>query len=107
MPVSLNEPYPAGTRPRRVFLVVGGRLKGRARYRLGATLLVIAVAGRASLDLSEASFQDRAIRLTVVALGGSVEVLVPPGVDYQVRRLALGPTRVTVGAEIHRLPVHR
>ena len=105
MPVSLNEPYPVGTRRRRVFLVVGGRLKGRARYRLGPTLLVVAVAGTASLDLSEASFQDSALKLTVVALGGTVEVLLPPGLAYQVRRLALGPTRVTVGAEIHRLPV--
>lgn len=89
---------------RRSFVVVGGRLRARGRYRIGHQLAIVAIAGQALVDLSESTFPPDGTRLRVVALGAQVDVLLPPGVPWTLQRHVVGRARVEVGAQIHRLP---
>jgi len=89
---------------KRAFVTVGGVTRHRGRFSLGRRLIVLAVGAKTFVDLSEADFPSARLRLTVISIGATVQVIVPSGSDYTLRRVKLGRAHVDVGAELHRLP---
>ena len=79
-------------RPKRasrwIVSILGGTQR-RGRWRLGGDTNVICVMGGAGLDLRHAEFEELDSTLTVVAVMGGAEIIVPEGVDVAVDGLAL------------------
>jgi len=63
--------------------ILGGTDK-RGRWRLAKDTNVVCVMGGADLDLRNAELEDLDTTLTVVAVMGGVEIIVPEGVDVDV-----------------------
>ncbi|HVA07741.1 MAG TPA: hypothetical protein VNG12_13465 [Acidimicrobiales bacterium] len=99
--------FPPESRRRRVIGVVAGTARSRRRLRLGPCLVVVAVAGKVAVDLSEATFEAETLQLIVIAAAGVVDVVLPPVVPVRLRRLALGRISADPGAEIRHLTTLR
>jgi hypothetical protein len=61
----------------------------RGRWRLGRDTKVLCVMGGAELDLRHAELEDLDSTITVVAVMGGAEIIVPEGVDVDVSGFAL------------------
>jgi len=92
---------------RRVIGVFAGTTRSGRRLRIGPWLVVVAVAGKVAVDLSEATFEAEALQLIVFAVAGAVDVILPPTVPVRLRRLALGRISADRGAEIRHLTTPR
>jgi len=77
---------PARTRKRASRWVVSimGGTERRGRWRLGKETKVVCVMGGAELDLRHAELDDPDSTITVVAVMGGAEIIVPEGVDVDV-----------------------
>lgn len=81
---------PARTRKRAARWVVSimGGTERRGRWRLGKETKVVCVMGGAELDLRHAELDDPDSTITVVAVMGGAEIIVPEGVDVDVGGVA-------------------
>ena len=72
---------PAQRRRRRFVLAVMGGTDMRGRFRLEEELHVVSVMGGTHLDLRNAELTTPEVTVTVLALMGGVNIIVPPGVE--------------------------
>jgi hypothetical protein len=79
----------AGGKARRwiVALMGGGNLRGR--WLAGRKLTAIAVMGGGTIDLRNAVLTQGELQITIFAVMGGVDVIVPPGIDVEVSGFAL------------------
>jgi hypothetical protein len=80
---------PAGAKPpaRWLFSIMGGGDR-RGRWRVGERLRAVAFWGGGDIDLREASLEGGSVTITLVAIMGGFDVIVPPGVDVDVSGFA-------------------
>jgi hypothetical protein len=79
----------AGERtPRWVVAVLGG-VERKRRWRVPERLNAVAVMGSIHLDLRAAAIASAEVEIVAVALMGSVEIVVPEGVDVEVGGFAV------------------
>ena len=86
----------------------------RGRWRPRDTIWAVAVMGSCTVDLREALVAGAEVTIRALALMGSVEVLLPPGVDADLAgipimgmkrlRLAPGPPSASWRAHVHAVP---
>jgi hypothetical protein len=79
----------AGARGGRWLVAAFGGTELRGRWRLGRHLRVVAVLGGATLDLGAAQPEATESVITVVAVLGGAEIIVPQGVSIQLSGLSL------------------
>ncbi|MYT30591.1 MULTISPECIES: DUF1707 domain-containing protein [unclassified Streptomyces] len=70
-------------------IAVMGGFERRGRWTIGRRFTAICLMGGGELDLREADFADREVRIDVWAVMGGVNVVVPPGVEVEVRGLGI------------------
>jgi hypothetical protein len=88
--VSGTEPARRGagkTRRWTIAIMGGGNLRGR--WLAGRKLTSIAVMGGGEIDLRNAVLTEGELHITIFALMGGVNVIVPPGVDAELSGFAL------------------
>ena len=80
---------PADAKPPRrwLFSILGGGDR-RGRWRVGERLNAIAFWGGGDIDLRDASLESGTATITLVAVMGGFDVIVPPGVDVEVSGFA-------------------
>jgi hypothetical protein len=61
-----------------------GRLRLTGRWQVARETHVSADLGSVKIDLTEAEFDDRDVELHVYTGGGSITIIVPPGVGVQI-----------------------
>jgi class 3 adenylate cyclase len=88
LPNSQGRPVPARPVSNLVLAVLGGA-KRRGRWRVPEQCTAVAVLGGCVLDLRAAQFSTPVTTITVVAIMGGVEVIVPPGVRVEMHGQAL------------------
>lgn len=78
-------PVPKGRRlkARRWVIAVMGGSQAKGRWRVGGSVRVVAVMGGCTLDLRRAEIDTPEVRITAVAVWGSVDVIVPEGIDVE------------------------
>jgi Domain of unknown function (DUF1707)/Cell wall-active antibiotics response 4TMS YvqF len=87
-------PSPAQTRkPKRWTVAVMGELARRSRWRVAEHAVAIAVMGSCTLDLRKAEIESGEIEITAIAFMGSVDVVVPEGLDVEVSGFAVMGSR--------------
>ena len=82
LPGSPARPAPSQLMHSQVIAVLGG-VERRGRWRVPEQCTAVAVLGGCVLDLRAAQFSAPLTTITVVAIMGGVEVLVPPGVRVE------------------------
>ena len=88
LPNSQARPVPARPVSNLVLAVLGGAER-RGRWRVPEQCTAVAVLGGCVLDLRAAQFSTPVTTITVVAIMGGVEVIVPPGVRVEMHGQAL------------------
>jgi hypothetical protein len=82
-----GEPLPAQPPRRWLFSIMGGGDR-RGRWRVGERLNAVAFWGGGDIDLREATLASGEVTITLVAIMGGFDVIVPPGVDVEVSGFA-------------------
>lgn len=80
---------PGSVRERGLQIAVLGGSERRGTWTPPRRLLTVAVMGGAGLDLREAALSPGVTEITVVALMGGVEIVVPPGLGVQTHGFGL------------------
>ena len=97
-PLTADLPEPtAGEHParrgagktRRWTVAVMGASNLRGRWLAGRKLTSVAVMGGGCIDLRNAVLTEGELRITIFALMGGVDVIVPPGIDVELSGFAL------------------
>ncbi|WP_438487800.1 DUF1707 SHOCT-like domain-containing protein [Streptomyces sp. S186] len=70
-------------------IAVMGGFERKGRWTIGRRFTAVCLMGGGELDLREADFADREVRIDVWAVMGGVNVIVPPGVEVEVRGLGI------------------
>jgi hypothetical protein len=87
-PAATVQSAPARSGGNLILAVMGGAER-RGRWHVPERCTVVAVMGGCSLDLRAARLSAPVTNLTVVAIMGGVEVIVPPGVRVEMHGLPL------------------
>jgi hypothetical protein len=96
---------PTPTRkPKRWTVAVMGELARTGRWRVAEHAVAIAVMGSCTLDLRKAEIASGEIEITAVAFMGSVDVVVPEGLDVEVSGFAVMGSRSERVADAPPLP---
>lgn len=93
-PATTSVAVPAGDplRAERVVAMFASETR-RGRWRVPARLAAAAVFGECMLDLQDASLYSRTTEIRAQALFGSIEILVPEGVEVQMTGMSLFGSR--------------
>ncbi|MCB5167236.1 DUF1707 domain-containing protein [Streptomyces bambusae] len=70
-------------------VAVMGGFERKGAWTVPARLNAVAFWGGGTLDLREAHFETREVVINCVAIMGGVEIVVPPGVDVQIRGIGI------------------
>jgi hypothetical protein len=87
-PAAAVQPAPARSGGNLILAVMGGAER-RGRWHVPERCTVVAIMGGCLLDLRAARLSAPVTTLTVVAIMGGVEVIVPPGVRVEMHGLPL------------------
>jgi len=94
----------APRRARRWIVAVMSESESKGRWRLGEHTSVIALMGQCHLDLSRAEINGPEVVITAVGIMGSIEIVVPEGIDVELTGLSvMGQRRL----EMRDVPVLR
>ena len=89
-PVGRREPVRRGAgKTRRWSIAVMGGSNLRGRWLAGRKLTSIAIMGGGCIDLRNAVLTEGELRITIFAVMGGVDVIVPPGIDVELSGFAL------------------
>jgi hypothetical protein len=75
--------------PSSTAIAVMGGFDWKGRWTVARRLTAVAFWGGGTLDLREAQFEEREVVINCVAVMGGIEIVVPPGVDVQVRGVGI------------------
>ncbi|MGG2462779.1 DUF1707 domain-containing protein [Streptomyces sp. RGM 3693] len=70
-------------------IAVMGGFERKGRWTIGRRFTAVCLMGGGELDLREANFAGREVEISVWALMGGVNVIVPPGVEVEMRGLGI------------------
>ncbi|MEU7634587.1 DUF1707 domain-containing protein [Streptomyces sp. NPDC039016] len=70
-------------------IAVMGGFERKGRWTIGRRFTAVCLMGGGELDLREADFAGREVEISIWALMGGVNVIVPPGVEVEVRGLGI------------------
>ncbi|MGV4923549.1 DUF1707 domain-containing protein [Streptomyces sp. BHT-5-2] len=70
-------------------IAVMGGFERKGRWTIGRRFTALCLMGGGELDLREADFAEREVRIDVWTVMGGVNVVVPPGVEVEVRGLGI------------------
>ncbi|MFF2812978.1 DUF1707 domain-containing protein [Streptomyces sp. NPDC058000] len=70
-------------------IAVMGGFERKGRWTIGRRFTAVCLMGGGELDLREADFAGREVEISVWALMGGVNVIVPPGVEVEMRGLGI------------------
>jgi len=99
LPVA-SEPLPqvARRRARRWIVAVMGQSESKGRWRPGEHTSVVAVMGECHMDLRRAEIDGPEVVITAVGIMGSVDIVVPEGIDVELTGLSImGQRSLKVG----------
>ncbi len=90
LPVA-SEPLPqaARRRARRWIVAVMGQSESKGRWRPGEHTSVVAVMGECHMDLRRAEIDGPEVVITAVGIMGSVDIVVPEGIDVELTGLSI------------------
>jgi hypothetical protein len=90
LPVA-SEPLPqvARRRARRWIVAVMGQSESKGRWRPGEHTSVVAVMGECHMDLRRAEIDGPEVVITAVSIMGSIEIVVPEGIDVGLTGLSI------------------
>ena len=91
-------------RPRRWTVAVMGESESKGRWRLNGHSSVVAVMGQCHIDLSRAEIEGPEIVITALGIMGSVDIVVPEGIDVELTGLSIMGRR---SLSMHDVPVLR
>lgn len=93
LPRTSAPPPPTGVptrrRATRMSVAVMGSVERKSRWRVAGETTAVAVMGSVELDLRKAEVEGSVVEITAFALMGSVEIVVPEGVDVELTGFAL------------------
>jgi Domain of unknown function (DUF1707)/Cell wall-active antibiotics response 4TMS YvqF len=95
---------PSRREPTRWSVAVMGSTERTSRWRIARETTAVAVMGSVVLDLRKAELEGDEVEITAVALMGSIEILVPPGIEVDVTGFAFMGSREEKVADVPRLP---
>lgn len=76
-------------RARRWIVAVMGESQSKGRMRLSGHTAVVAVMGQCNIDLSRAEIEGPETVITAVGIMGSIEIVVPEGIDVELTGLSV------------------
>lgn len=79
----------ARRRPTRWSIAVMGGIERRGRWRLGERTAAVSIMGGTVLDLREVEIDGPEVTITAVTVMGGIEVIVPEGIDVELRGFVL------------------
>ncbi|GFE16689.1 hypothetical protein Sgleb_47360 [Streptomyces glebosus] len=88
-PARWSERIVSGTDGSAVGIGIMGGFQRKGRWTIGRRFTAVGVMGGGEIDLREANFAGPEIVITCWALMGGVHIVVPPGVDVDVRGLGI------------------
>ncbi|WP_432140850.1 DUF1707 SHOCT-like domain-containing protein [Streptomyces sp. bgisy084] len=89
VPVRWPERIVSGTDGSAVGVGIMGGFQRKGRWTIGRRFTAVGVMGGGEIDLREANFAGPEIVISCWALMGGVQIVVPPGVDIDVRGLGI------------------
>jgi hypothetical protein len=82
-------PQVARRRARRWIVAVMGQSESKGRWRPGEHTSVVAVMGECNMDLRRAEIDGPEVVITAVSIMGSVDIVVPEGIDVELTGLSI------------------
>ena len=80
---------PARRRARRWIVAVMGQSESKGRWRPGERTSTIAVMGECHMDLRRAEIDGPEVVITAVSIMGSIDIVVPEGIDVELTGLSI------------------
>jgi len=91
-------PQAARRRARRWIVAIMGQSESKGRWRPGEHTSVVAVMGECHMDLRRAEIDGPEVVITAVGIMGSVDIVVPEGIDVELTGLSImGQRSLKVG----------
>lgn len=102
---AVTSPLPPSRRsPTRRSVAVMGSVERRSRWRVGRETTAVAMMGSVLLDLRKAELEGDVVEITAFACMGSVEIVVPAGIEVDLTGFALMGSKEERVADVPRVP---